>query len=49
MSKDLHVRLPEDLHEVLKAQGQRMGLSLNAQIISALRQWQAQQERKEQS
>jgi predicted HicB family RNase H-like nuclease len=40
----MHVRLPFDLHAALKAEAERMGVSLNAQITIALRQWQAQGE-----
>lgn len=36
----LHVRLPDDLHATLVAEAARLGLSLNAAIIIALRQWQ---------
>jgi predicted HicB family RNase H-like nuclease len=40
MTKSLHVRLPDDLHAALTAEADRIGISLNALIAVALRQWQ---------
>jgi predicted HicB family RNase H-like nuclease len=37
----LHIRLPADLHAAVKAEAERQGISLNAQITIALRQWRA--------
>lgn len=39
----IHVRLPDDLHEALKATAKRNGISLNAVISLALRGWMDQQ------
>jgi hypothetical protein len=44
--QSLHVRLPTDLHAALGAEAQRLGISLNAVVITALRQWQENQEEK---
>lgn len=41
--QSIHVRLPKDLHAALVADAQRLGISLNALIAIALRQWQEQQ------
>jgi len=41
---DLHVRLPEDLADALAAEAEHLGVSMNAAIIVALRQWQASKE-----
>ncbi|MGO9959669.1 MAG: toxin-antitoxin system HicB family antitoxin [Solirubrobacteraceae bacterium] len=42
MPKNLHVRLPDDLHKAISAEARRLGVSLNVVITIALRQWQEQ-------
>lgn len=37
MTKSLHVRLPDDLHEALVAEAARLGISLNSLLIITLR------------
>ena len=36
---DLHVRLPEDLHAIVQQEADRLGVSLNAMVVLALRDW----------
>jgi len=39
-----HIRLPIDLHAALMAEAEHMGISLNAMVTIALRQWLALEE-----
>lgn len=46
MSKsDLHIRLPEELGQALAAEAKKLGISLNAMVGIALREWLAQKEK----
>jgi len=36
---DCHMRLPVDLHAILQQEADRLGVSLNAMIVLALRSW----------
>lgn len=42
---ELHVRLPADLAKALAAKARKQGISLNAQITIALREWLARREK----